>query len=259
MSPLQSLIHDIQRGKNDSIRIASNTVFRSFLDSLLKTSASFRASFDSIKNVSVVTAPGQKFRVYTWTLPYYDGSRYDFFGYIQMPGDTSGTIRLIPLLDSTLVITKPESEKLRAERWYGSVYYSILENKSGKKTYYTLLGWKGINSTSTQKIADVLYFDRHLPKFGFPLFKTGKVYKNRIIFTYAAQAIMTLKYEDSKNMIIFDHLSGNGTKNETENQLAFGGPDGTYDGLKFKSGKWVLVKDVDIRTDWKPKKQESKQ
>ena len=255
-SYFQNLIHEIQRGKNDSIRLASNFQFRQIIDSVLRNPASFQANFDTIKNISVLTAPDDKFKIYTWTLPYFDGNRYDYFGYIQVPSDSGNKIRLFPLQDSTLVIQKPQSEKLNSERWYGSVYYSLLENKAGKRTFYTILGWKGVNAISTQKVAEVLYFDHDTPRFGFPLFKTGKVYKNRLIFTFTAQSVMTLRYDDSKNMLVFDHLSGSSDKNQgSEDQTTIGGPDGTYDAMKFKKGKWILQQDVDVRTKGSQKKQ----
>ncbi len=255
-SPLQILIHSIQRGANDSVRIASNTIFKNYLDSVLRNPSSFSARFDSIKNVSIITDPQNKFRIYTWTVPRFDGDHYDYFGFIQIPEASGNTIQLIPLMDSTNSIQKPESEKLSAAKWYGAVYYSLVEKKVGKRTYYTLLGWKGMNAITTQKVAEVLILEKNIPRFGYPLFKTGKVYKNRLVFSFSSQATMALRYDESKNLIVFDHLSGNNSKNDMENPLNTSGPDGTYDALKFKSGKWILMNDVDVRTEWKAKKQE---
>lgn len=254
-SPLQILIHSIQRGANDSVRIASNTIFKNYLDSVLRNPSSFSARFDSIKNVSIITDPQNKFRIYTWTVPRFDGDHYDYFGFIQIPEASGNTIQLIPLMDSTNSIQKPESEKLSAAKWYGAVYYSLVEKSWEEDLLHS--AWMERNECNhNSKVAEVLILEKNIPRFGYPLFKTGKVYKNRLVFSFSSQATMALRYDESKNLIVFDHLSGNNSKNDMENPLNTSGPDGTYDALKFKSGKWILMNDVDVRTEWKAKKQE---
>lgn len=254
----KKIIHSIQRGENDSVRIASNNALNHFLDSLLLVPSTLSATFDSLQNISVLDDPDQNFRIYTWTLPHFDGNRYEYFGYIQIRGTKPDQIQLYKLKDSSAYVLKPESEKLNSEKWYGAVYYSILKNISGKRTFYTLLGWKGQNNVTTQKVIEILYFDRSAPKFGFPLFKMDKVYKNRLVFTFSSQATMALRYDPSKNMIVYDHLSGSSSGDQGDNSIIPGGPDGTYNGLRFKSGKWNLMKDIDVRTNWKSRKPETR-
>ena len=107
-----------------------------------------------------------------------------------------------------------------------------------------------MNDNTSQKLIDVLYFERDIPKMGYPLFKTGKVFRNRVIFTFLAQITMGLRYEERKKLIVFDHLTNPGG---TESSIP-GGPDGSYDAFKFKSGRWLLLNDIDIRSTWKPRK-----
>ena len=248
---LQSLANKIQHGENDSVRNSANKVFQQQLKDLLLASSAI--NLDSVKNISVLTAPDNSFRIFTWTLPHYGGS-YSYFGYLQIINQKTRASTVIDLVDSTDEIEKPEAARLKAGRWFGSVYYKIIMAKKDKKTYYTLLGWKGKNQLSTQKVIDVLYFSGDQPLFGFPLFKTENVYRNRLIFEFPSQAVMSLRYEESKKLIVFDHLS-TASKKKDENINSIAGPDGTYDALKFKGGKWILLKDIDIRTDWNPKKQ----
>jgi len=110
-----------------------------------------------------------------------------------------------------------------------------------------LLGWKAVNESMTKKIIEILFIDKKKVRFGHPLLKSGSVYKNRIIFTYDSHSTMSLRYEEGKKGIVFDHISQN--KN---NPSALSGPDGTYDIFKLKKGKWVLYKDIDASTDWVP-------
>jgi hypothetical protein len=248
----ESLVKLIQRGENDSVRIAANQIFLRQVRILLQTPESLE--FDSLKNVSTLVSPNKDFRVLTWTLPSYEGS-YSFFGFIQTYNKKTKEIKVYDLVDSTEYIEKPEAAKLTSDKWFGAVYYKLLSNKKDGKLYYTLLGWKGKNQSSTQKVIDVLYFSNGKPVFGYPFLKLENVYRNRMIFEYAAQAVMSLRYEESKKLIVFDHISSpRGSKNSDAPAMV-NGPDGSYDALKFKGGKWIFMRDIDIRTTWKPKKQ----
>ena len=246
LDSLVILIKDIQRGESDSIRITSNEKFLKSFEKILLQNESYLRNFDSLKNVSVQSPPDNKFRIYTWTVPHYNGDLYDYYGFIQLKTDTN-TI-LFRLNDSTSVIKKPESEKLSHDRWLGAVYYAIEEIKKSGKTYYTLLGWKGKDKMQTQKIIEILYINGNRIKFGFPIIKTGSVFRNRMIFSFNAQASMTLHFDKKYNGIVFDHFDSTNI-----NLPELIGPDGTYDALKNQKGKWVLFHDVKVSTKWEPK------
>ena len=246
LDSLVLLIKDIHRGESDSVRITSNEKFLKKFEKILLQNESYLRNFDSLKNVSVQSSPDNKFRIYTWTVPHYNGDVYDYYGFIQLKTDTN-TI-LIRLNDSTSVIKKPESEKLSHDRWLGAVYYAIEEIKKSGKTYYTLLGWKGKNKMQTQKIIEILYISGNRIKFGFPIIKTGSVFRNRMIFSFNAQASMTLHFDKKYNGIVFDHFDSTNI-----NLPELIGPDGTYDALKNQKGKWVLFHDVKVSTKWEPK------
>jgi hypothetical protein len=236
---LSQLIKVIQKGSNDSIRLEANKKFTDTLEKILLQKGSFEENFDSLKNVSVQTPEDKKFRIYTWVVPHFDGSEYDYYGFIQIHTDTS--YKLIRLNDSTSTIKKAESEKLLPEKWLGAIYYEIVPVKKSGKIYYTLLGWKGKNEKETQKVIEILYFNGTQPKFGYPLIKTGSVFRNRMIFTFSAWISMTLRYDKKYGGIVFDHLSVN--KNNPE---SLAGPDGTYDILKIKKDKWEMFEDVKV-------------
>ncbi len=243
---LSALAKLMQRGKNDSVRWEANSIFNKKIHEILLRSETF--NFDSVKNISVISAADNSFRILTWTLPSYDGF-YSYYGMIHVINKKTHESKIIDLVDSTASIGKPESAKLRASNWYGAVYYKMITNKSNDKTYYTLLGWKGKNNVSTEKVIDVLYFSGDQPLFGFPLFKTESVYRNRLTFLYPSQVVMSLRYVEGKKMIVFDHIS------KKAGDTNMHGPEGSYDALKFKGGKWVLMKDIDMRTNWESKEQ----
>jgi hypothetical protein len=250
---MQTLIRKIQRGENDSVRFQSNRLFTQILEDTLKSPASFDADFSSWKNLSVVSDAEHTLRIYTWTFPNYSGSTYNYNGYIQLKLSPTDSLITIALADSTSKILKPESEKLRAERWLGAVYYSIGKTKRSGVTYFTLLGWKGTNQSMTKKVIEVMSIEDGHIKFGYPILKTGSVFRNRVIFTFTAQASMTLRFEKDGKEIVFDHIS-NPKKGVDPDLNLLSGPDGTYDKFRLKGGRWVIEKDIDARTDWESTK-----
>ncbi len=246
---LNHLARNMQRGENDSVRTASQTVYYSILNFLLTDSSSFNASFDSVPNLSVKASPDKAFRLYTWVAANYEGSVYRYHGFIQTQNQRTKKTTLIPLADSTEVIEKPLNKKLKPDHWYGAVYYSIiLQIRSGKK-FYTLLGWKGKDQALTQKVMDVLSFDNGKPLFGLPVFEAKNVLYHRVIFEFTAQATMSLKFVSEKKTIVFDHI-GRSTL------TGIVGPEGTYDAFKFDKDHWELSEDVDVDNGFTPKKKE---
>jgi hypothetical protein len=242
---LNHLAHVMQRGETDSARLASSSVYYSILNFILSDSSSFNASFDSIPNLSVKTSPDLAFRLYSWVSSDYSGSVYRYFGFVQTHKNKK--VSLFPLHDSTEVIDKPLSKKLKADHWYGAIYYNIIQNERKGKKYYTLLGWKGKNEMLTQKVIDVIAFDGGKPTFGLPVFKANNIYNNRVIFEFTSQAVMSLKYMTDKRTLVFDHISKSTLTGIT-------GPDGTYDAFKYVKDHWELIEDIDVDNGFIPKK-----
>jgi hypothetical protein len=56
---------------------------------------------------------------------------------------------------------------------------------------------------------------------------------------------MTLVWDEKYRRIIFDHLSP--AYPELEGQYQFYGPDFSYDGFRYKKGKWVFEEMLDPR------------
>ena len=188
-------------------------------------------------------------RLYTWVTADYAGSLYRYSGFIQAQKNKS--TRLYALYDSTETIEKPLSKKLKADHWLGAIYYNIIQNEKNGKKYYTLLGWKAMNETTTRKIIDVLTFDSGKPSFGLPVFKANNIYNNRVIFEFTSQAAMTLKYVSEKKTIVFDHIGKSTITGVT-------GPDGTYDAFRYVQDHWELITDVDVDNGFVPKKKDVK-
>jgi hypothetical protein len=138
--------------------------------------------------------------------------------------------------------TRPETTTLANGDWYGALYYDLLQNKTGDRVYYTLLGYDFHSGTSHRKLMDVLAFDEQgVPAFGAPLFDNGRWKAYRVILEYSADTPFYLTYLKRKKMIVFQRLEA-----VPLNGLLGRVPSGVFDGLHFKDGEWKLQKDVDV-------------
>lgn len=227
---------------NETERKSANEEFIHGLVDVLKKPNSFAFAFDSLKGLSIVTPPDKKFRIITWHFPKSDGS-YRYYGAIQFNSDK---LALVPLFDMSENLINPTDSLLTHRQWYGARYYDIVQLNDGKQTYYALLGWKGQNFQTTQRIIEVVQFLQNFPSFGKTIFSNQKKAK-RIIFTHTQKASMMLKYLPQKNMIVFDHLIP--PNPSAEGLYEFYGPDLTYDAYKIQQGKLRLSLNLDLRNN----------
>jgi hypothetical protein len=224
---------------NELERQNANTVFVKTLVAALKVPNSFLFPFDSVKTVSILNSPDNRFRILSWHIMNEDGS-YRFYGALQL--NTGGPLKLFPLVDYSPLLEHPEDSVTDNRKWYGAQYYKIIR-ATGDKSYYVLLGWKGYTVNSTKKVIEVLSFKNDKPVFGMEVFGTSK--HKRIIFQYTRQASMLLKYVPEQDLIVFDHLSPPDDKSK-KNPETFG-PDLSYDGYKLINGRWKYEDNLDMR------------
>jgi hypothetical protein len=238
----------VPQGKTDSARTQANSIFTVLFMETLSQKGAFDVSFDSVTNVSVLQPSDKSFRLFTWTQPKIDLSHYSYFGFIQKYDKVKKELKVFPLEEMIVDTENISQKKLPADKWLGAVYYQILPVKKNGKNYYTLLGWKGNDLRTTKKLMDVLYFNEGKPMFGYPIFKGAKGYTSRVIFEFATEAMMSLRYEESQKLIVFDRITAS-----AETSAGSSGPSGVYDAFKYDKGRWLLMKDIDIRGNWKPR------
>jgi hypothetical protein len=241
---LKILGDSILKGSSDSVRSLSALSFHAKFEELLHDPASFNYTFDSLRNVSVLSSGDKKVRMYTWIVPAISKDKYSYFGFVQLYDKKLNKVTLFNLEDTILPTEEAEKKSLNSKTWYGALYYKIIENKLKGQKAYTLLGWRGNNLRTTIKVIDVLVINKEIPKFGAPVFKTEKGFKHRVIFEYTASATMTLRYHENKKIIVYDHLSPSNP--DLKGKYEYYGPDMSYDALKFKKGKWELLKNIEI-------------
>jgi hypothetical protein len=226
---------------NDLERKNANYSFIKTLVSALKINNSFLYHFDSLKTISIINAPDNRFRIFSWYVLNNDGS-YRFYGTIQM--NTDGPLQMFPLEDYSPLIKNPEDSVSDNRKWYGAEYYKIISVRTAKP-YYVLLGWKGNTIESTKKIIEVLSFPNGKPQLGMSVFDGNSKTRKRVVFEYTRQASMLLRYIPQQNLIVFDHLSPPDKRMKDKPQTY--GPDMTYDGYKLNNGRWQYVENLDMK------------
>ena len=250
---LRSICKKLYSSKNNSEKQKHNQTLLKTFELALTTNNSFDYTFDSLPDIKILLSPDKTFKLFNWSIEN-DDKTQEYFGFIQekfikinktglFKKTTSETIQLYQLIDKSKDIKKPENYVSDNKKWFGMWYYKIILKKSKSKTYYTLLGWDGNDKFSSKKIIDVLTFDYYgVPHFGADIFVMEKKYPKRVIFEYAATCTMSLKYNEHKDSIVFDHLAP--TEPQLEGQYQYYCGDMSYDGFGFKNGNWNYGMDV---------------
>jgi len=211
---------------------------------LLQLPGSFEYPFDRLNRMGKITSPGRNIRIYTWNVPWTDGTT-TCFGYLQYKPENK-KINLVKLTDRSADMPEPGESILSPDNWYGMLVYDIVEMKHDNMIYYTLLGYDNQDLFRSCKMTDVLYFNEHSePVFGKPIFHYQKKYACRILFRYSAKVQMSLKWNEKLKMIVFDHLVP--ANSSYTGQYHYYGPDLSFDALRFENGIWEWVENVDVR------------
>ena len=239
---LKSLGKKFINDPDDQERKNANYKFIKLLVAALKVPHSFNYPFDSVKSISILNSPDNRFRILSWHIMNQDGS-YRFYGTVQM--NTGSNLLMYPLEDYSPLLKNPEDSVTNNRKWYGAQYYKIIRIAAANP-YYVLLGWKGNTIKSTKKVIEVLSFDKDdKPNLGMAVFEGNGKNRKRVIFEYTRQASMLLRYVPDQNLIVFDHLAPPDQKLKDKPDTF--GPDLTYDGYKLKNGKWQYIENLDMR------------
>jgi hypothetical protein len=240
---MQAMI--VQKGRSDSIRLAAHERMIALFDSTLSLPGSFKYSYSKLTTISFLTPEDQSFRIVTWVVPLLDRT-YRFGGLIQRKTDSIPAVNV--LYEPTEPIDFITERELRTDEWYGCLYYEIKTFKHRKTHYYALVGWDGNNASSNKKYLDVLRFDEKKGWiFGEKIFETKKKKQTRFILEYKEDAGVTLSYNKKEKMFVFDHLIP--IDGAPVGMYQYYVPDFSYDGYRFKKGKFILVENIQVTND----------
>ncbi len=244
--------------KKESIRFEANKEFLALWHFILKDQKSMDYPFDKLKkDVSLLMSPDKKFRIITWDMRK-DDQTYFYFGFIQVNNtkiikkglfkkETNFQYDVFQLVDKSPTVKTPENHVSDPSKWFGMLYVDLIKSD---EAFYTLIGWDGNDKLTQRKFIDILTFNSDgTPIFGKDVFKFPGKFSKRIMFEYASEVSMSLKYIDNRKQIVFSHLAPNTLNPILEGQYQYYGPDGSFDALEIKKGKWVYEPAIDIRKE----------
>ncbi|MFN8258719.1 MAG: hypothetical protein U0W24_23725 [Bacteroidales bacterium] len=240
---LLNLFTKLVAEKDDSTKLEINKQIIGRFEETLKNPESFSFSFDKLKNISRLKSQDGLVQIINWNIEFTNGE-FLYFGFVQHLNNKK-QVKLYTLTDQSQNISNPLTSVLSEKKWYGALYYKILTNSWKKNTYYTLLGWDGNTIFTNKKLIEIMSFEGEKLVFGPPIIKMENTVQNRLIFEYAEQAKMMVRYDEKLDLVVWDHLAP--SQPNFKNQYMYYGPDLSQDGMKFKDGYWNFKANLDLR------------
>lgn len=238
---LGQLLSKLRSAKEDTAIDEINTQFKEEFKKALEMDGAFDYPFTSLKTIGNISSNDQLIRIFSWNIQYQDLSN-NYFSFILKKDLRRGNVDVIELKRQDQHIRLAQNETVTDENWYGALYYDIIDVQKRNRTYYTLLGYDYNNQRSRIKFIDVLYFTGRIPNFGYLLFKDGNDRSMRALFEYSTEAVMSLRYDKDRQLIIFDHLSPKTSK--LKDFKEFYVPDMSYDAYVWDGKYWNLEEDI---------------
>lgn len=226
-------------------RQAACDTFLTVLKNYISTPQGYDDPLKSVTNMMRLVQEDE-FRIYTWQMP---DSTFKYLKFGLVVAKTKKGIVVTELQDNSRMLMEPEFKKLKADNWYGAIYYKIIPTGKKRNITYTLLGFAP-DETINRKIVDVISIDnRGRPQFGDKVFhfdefmdKTYRKAPMRIVLSYGGKYAASVRWNEEKEMIVMDHLSPPDPK--LKGVYSTYGPDMSYDGLVWEKDWWHLEKEV---------------
>ena len=195
-SELQQLFEQVYTAPSDNQRYHANESALQLLTEALAVDNSFRWQWDFGTRVSVLTSPDKKFRIFTWPVVN-DAGEFECFGIVQALNEQTKDYNVVLLNDRSADIVNRQEEVLSPDRWFGTVYQELIVTHHENRTYYTLLGWCGVDKLTQRKIIEPITFKSggSTPQFGQNLFRKESNLR-RVVLEYTRDAMVTLRYEE---------------------------------------------------------------
>ena len=247
---LKVMAHVIMNAESEEKKRLANDAFIKTLTEVLQHKKAFKFPFDSLVTIARITPPDGSFRIFNWLLKK-DNDTYEYFAIIHHHNKKRKRYELITLTDNSANIRNPEQADLDATNWYGGLIYDIIYIKKSGRKYYTILSYDLNDKYSQKKIIDVMYFSgKNKIKFGMPIFKKSKKKsQKRVILEYESKTSVSVKYHEKRKQIVFNNLIP--IRKDLKGLYEYYIPDGTFNAYNYKSGKWWLQQDIDIRNTQK--------
>lgn len=243
---LEELFNSLADNYNDNDRIRINDSIRMILDDYVKSDSVFIHRFTNLRYLGQITSPDSLLKIVTWNLLLEkEPSRY--YCYLIRKRE-NGAENKIYSLSATYSDNPVNTDTTYTQSdWYGALYYDLKPYIVDGIRCWIMLGIDYGNPDISTKIIDVLNINTDGSiAFGKKWFAAGDEKKYRVVFRYASNAMMSLRFK-SQNSIIFDHLVPFKPAQKDDHQ--FYGPDYSLDSYNFDNGIWKLKINVDVRNE----------
>lgn len=190
---LSALIGQVRNAPTDNERYLASEEAIQMLSKALEEEESERWKWSLPDYASVLTSPDGKMRIFTWAV-IRDNGEFECFGIIQFYNEKDEEFEYLLLNDKSEEIMNPEESVLTPDNWYGAVYQEIIQTTAGERTYYTLLGWNGVDNITERKIIEPVFIRSGKPQFGAPVFRRMRNLR-RVVLEYTNEAMVNLSYE----------------------------------------------------------------
>jgi hypothetical protein len=190
---MSALLRQVESAPTDNERYLASEEVVDLLSKALQEEESERWKWNLPEYASVLTAPDGKFRIFTWAV-IRDNGEFECFGAVQFYNEKEEEFEYRLLQDKSDELMNREESTLTPDNWLGAVYQELIQNEASGRTYYTLLGWNGVDNITERKIIEPVWIRNGEPQFGAPLFRRMRN-QRRIVLEYANEAMVNLRYE----------------------------------------------------------------
>lgn len=207
---LSALLAKVATAPTDNERYLASEEAVQVLAQALEEEESERWSWQLPRVASVLTSPDKQFRIFSWAVVR-DNGEYECFGAVQFYNDREEEFQYQLLNDKSEEIMNREESVLSADQWFGAVYQELIQTSHAGRTYYTLLGWNGVDALTDRKVIEPVTMRGGQPQFGAPLFRRERNLR-RVVLEYTNDAMVNLGYgEQFVEEVTHDRVKVKGT------------------------------------------------
>ena len=224
-------------------RVGISERFARQLVRALKVNSSWNYPFEKLgKKINIIYPEDKAFRIFNWAVAPTDIS-LRYYGCIQMQAEQ---LKLYGLVDYSAEVTKGAADSVyTGGKWFGAIYYRIIDKEVDGRKIYTLFGMN-VGSNSNRKVLEALEITDKGPRFGAQIFGiNSELFPgqriNRFVLEYKKDVQASMNWDSELKVIFFDRLVSQ--INDPGRKYTYV-PSGQYDGFRWGNGEWRFVQDV---------------
>lgn len=191
---LAALLERVASAPTDNERYLASEEAVDALRDALDERGSERWKWHLPQSASVLTSPDGRLRLFSWAVVR-DNGEYECFGAVQYYNERTETYEHQVLHDKSEEIMNREESLLSADDWLGAIYQDIIQTTAGDRTYYTLLGWNGVDNLTDRRIIEPVIMRGGVPQFGAAVFRRERNLR-RVVLEYRGDAAVQMAWEE---------------------------------------------------------------